>query len=118
MREYSQAGFPGCVGSSDCTHIATEKCQFNLKNNHLGAKSSLTTRTFNLTCNHCRRILHSMRGGAGRWNDMTMVRLDSFISGIKDGDVLEDVTFELLHTPMLTYEFISLSILRIHTPTL
>ena len=27
---------------------------------------------------------------------MTMVRLDRFISGIQDGTILEDITFELL----------------------
>ena len=36
MRKYALAGFPGCVGSSDCTHIVTDRCQYNLKNNHLG----------------------------------------------------------------------------------
>jgi hypothetical protein len=36
MKEYSVAGFPGCVGSSDCTHIVTDRCEYNLKNNHLG----------------------------------------------------------------------------------
>jgi hypothetical protein len=65
MHEYSQAGFPGCVGSCDCTHIVTKRCEYNLKNNHLGAKSSLTMRTFNLTCNHRRRILHMTNGGPG-----------------------------------------------------
>jgi len=54
MREYEVAGFPACIGSTDCTHITTERCEYRLKNNHLGAKSSHTTRTFNLTCNHCR----------------------------------------------------------------
>jgi hypothetical protein len=49
---------------------------YQLKNNHLGAKSSHTTRTFNLTCNHRCRIIHSTHGGPGRWNDQTMVRLD------------------------------------------
>ena len=49
IKEYSVAGFPGCVGSSDSTHIVTDRCEYNLKNNHLGAKNSLTTRTFNLT---------------------------------------------------------------------
>jgi hypothetical protein len=73
MKEYSEAGFPGCVGSSDCTHIVTDRCEYNLKNNHLGAKNSLTTRTFNLICNHRRRILHTTHGGPGRWNDQTMV---------------------------------------------
>jgi hypothetical protein len=95
MKEYGEAGFPGCVGSSNCTHIVTDKCEYNLKNNRLGAKNSLTTRTFNLTCNHRRRILHTTHGGPGRWNDQSMVRLDSFISGIRDGIVLDDVSFEL-----------------------
>lgn len=48
MKEFEKAGFHGCPGSSDCTHITTERCQYNLKNNHLGGKSSQTTRTFNL----------------------------------------------------------------------
>ena len=54
MAEYAEAGLPGCVGSSDCTHITTEGCEYKLKNNHRGGKSSHTTRTFNLTCNHRR----------------------------------------------------------------
>ena len=29
MHEYNQAGFPGCVGSCDCTHIVTEWCEYN-----------------------------------------------------------------------------------------
>ena len=28
MREYKVAGFPGCVGSTDCTHITTERCEY------------------------------------------------------------------------------------------
>jgi hypothetical protein len=95
MKEYTEAGFPGCVGSSDCTHIVADRCEYNLKNNHLGAKNSLTTRTFNLTCNHHHPILHTTYGGPGRWNDQTMVQLDSFIYGIRDGIVLDDVSFEL-----------------------
>jgi hypothetical protein len=96
MKEYSKAGFLGCIGSSDCTQILTDWCEYNLKNNHLGAKNSLTTRTFNLTCNHCHRILHTTNGGPGRWNDQTMIRLDSFVSGIPDGIILDKVDFELL----------------------
>jgi hypothetical protein len=96
MQEYAAAGFPGCVGSADCTHIVTESCEFYLKNNHLGLKSSHTTHTFNLTCNHRRRILHTTNGGPGRWNDQTMVRLDNFIMGICESTILGENTFELL----------------------
>jgi hypothetical protein len=43
MYKYAHARFPGCVGSSNCTHIVTNHCQYNLKNNHIGSKSSQTT---------------------------------------------------------------------------
>jgi hypothetical protein len=51
--EFALAGFNGCIGSTDATHIAIEKCAYRLRNNHLGSKQHLTTRTFNLTVNHC-----------------------------------------------------------------
>jgi hypothetical protein len=96
MVEYAESGLPGCVGSSDCMHILTEGCQYNLKNSHLGGKSSNTTRTFNLTCNHQRRILHTTIGGPSHWNDQTMVRFDKFISGIHDGLLLCENNFKLV----------------------
>jgi hypothetical protein len=96
INEDTQAGFPGCVGSSNCTHIVTKRCQYNLKNIHLGSKSSQTTRTFNLTCNRWRHILHTTNGGPGRWNNQSIMRLDTFVSGIRDGTVLDDVNSKLL----------------------
>ncbi len=96
MAEYAEAGFPGCVGSSDCTHITTEQCKYNLKNNHLGGKSSHTTRTFNLICNHRQCILHTTRGGPGCWNNQTMVRFDTFLTNVRDGPILTDNEFEHL----------------------
>lgn len=95
MAEFIASGFPGCVGSSDCTHIATERCEYSLRNMHIGAKSSHPTRSFSLTANHRRRILHTSSGGPGSWNDQTMVRRDDFVSGIYHGLYLEDVEFEL-----------------------
>ena len=96
MKEFDLAGFLGCVGLCDCTHTVSKRCEYNLKNNHLGAKNALTTRTFNLTCNHRRHILHTTNKGSGRWNDQSMVRLDTFVSGIRGGTVLNDVDFKLL----------------------
>jgi hypothetical protein len=46
MSEYAAAGFEGCVGSTDATHVVIEKCYQNLKNQNLGGKSSQTTRGF------------------------------------------------------------------------
>jgi hypothetical protein len=95
MVEYADSGLPGCIRSSDCTHIVTERCEYNLKNRHLGRKSSNTTCTFNLTCNHRRRILHRTNGSPGHWNNQTMVRLDNFILGVRDGLILSNNEFNL-----------------------
>ena len=54
-REYEQAGFHGALGSMDACHIVIEKCSHQLKQNHLGGKSKLTCRSYNLTCNHQRQ---------------------------------------------------------------
>ena len=29
LREFKEAGFPGCVGSSDATHITMDRCEYN-----------------------------------------------------------------------------------------
>jgi hypothetical protein len=96
MVEYAESGLPGCVSLSDCTLILTEGCQYNLKNNHSGKKRGNTTRTFNLTCNHPRCILHMTIGGPDPWNNQTMVHFDKFISGICDGLILSENKFNLV----------------------
>ena len=97
MGEFEEAGFPGFVGSSDATHITMDRCEYNLKNNHLGPKSSLTARSYNIFVNHHWRILHSAPGGPARRNDQTMVRFHRFITQIcSAGSTLQDNTFELL----------------------
>ena len=73
-----------------------ERHEYNLKNNHLGAKSIHTTHTFNLTFNHSWRILHTAHGGPCCWNDMTMIRFDSFLTNVRAGQILTDNEFELL----------------------
>ena len=62
MAKFTEAGLPGAVASSGCTNIVTKNCEYRLRNNHLGGKSSHTARTFNLTANHRKRILHTTRG--------------------------------------------------------
>ncbi len=41
MNEFQMAGFNGCVGSSDATHIILEICSHCLKQNHMGGKLKL-----------------------------------------------------------------------------
>ena len=79
------AVYPGCIGSADATHVIIDKCYRNLKNQNLGGKSSMTTRAFQITVNHRRRILATTAGMPGRWNDKTVVRFDGFINDIYRG---------------------------------
>jgi len=94
--EYEEAGLPGCIGSSDGTHIVAEKVQARLKNAHLGAKESHTARAYNLTCNHRRWILNTTRGCPSSFNDQNMQVTDSLLVALYRGDVLSDVEFVLL----------------------
>jgi len=49
-----------------------------------------------MTLNHHCCILSTTQGYPARWNDKALVLFDDFVRGIYDGDVMEDVTFNLL----------------------
>jgi Plant transposon protein len=95
MAEFTEAGFDGCIGSADATHIIMERCSARLKNQHTGGKLSQTARAFEITVNHRRRILSTTVGFPGRWNDKTVVRFDSFINRIHRGLLYENVKYDL-----------------------
>jgi hypothetical protein len=62
MHEFAEAGFAGCVGSMDATHILLEQCSNRLRQNHTSSKLKAAARTYNITVNHRRRILHMTSG--------------------------------------------------------
>lgn len=95
MKEYAEAGFHGCIGSSDATHIIMERCSARLKNHNLGGKDSHTTRAFNMVVNHKRKILHTTVGFPGRWNDKSIVFFDGMLRSMKEGKILQDVEYSL-----------------------
>ena len=95
MSEFKEAGFDGCIRSADVTHVILEKCHSHLKNQHLGGKSSHTTRAFQIVVNHRRQIISSTVGYPGRWNDQTVVRFDGFITDIQRGLYLNEHKFTL-----------------------
>ena len=66
--EFEEAGMPGCIGSTDATHICMLRCPSQLRNYHMGHKLDLPSRTYNLTTNHRKRILGTTTGHPGRWN--------------------------------------------------
>ena len=94
--EFAEAGFSGCIGSADVTHVILQKCHARLKNQNSGGKDSHTTRAFQIVVNHRRQIIASTVGYSGRWNDKTIVRFDGFITDIQRGLYLNDNVFSLI----------------------
>lgn len=93
--EYAKAGLPGAVGSMDATHVLVEKVRHSLRQSHLGAKLNSTARTYNIVCNHRRRILSTTSGHPSRWNDKTIVKFDTNVMNLYNGEALNDVPFRL-----------------------
>ena len=85
IHEYLQAGLPGCIGSSNATHIVLEKVEYRLQQSHLGFRSYHTARSYNITGNHRQQILATTTGHPARWNNKTVVLLDNFIVALNEG---------------------------------
>jgi DDE superfamily endonuclease len=96
MIEMAQAGFNGCVGSMDATHVLNERICHAQKQSHMGFKLPGAARTYNITVNHRRQILSSTSGHPARWNDRTVVKYDTFLQDLRRTDLMQDVTFHLL----------------------
>lgn len=101
---YRIAGFPGCIGSTDATHIILERVAYIDRQDHLGFKSKQTTRTYNMTVNHKRQILHCTTGHPGRWNDKTLIRFDDFVDELRNGTTTDKMTFELASSNGHSYQ--------------
>ena len=92
---FKMAGFDGCIGSSDGTHIPMLKCSQWASNSHKGFKLNVPARTYNVTVDHSRRILGSTTGHPGTWNDKTLILFDDFICDVHKGKIYEDYEFKL-----------------------
>ena len=94
--EYSMAGFPGCVGSMDATHVECARISYKYRQDHLSFKMPFCCRTYNIVTNHRRRILSTTEGHPARWNDKTLVKFDLLATSLHEGtSVLKDFEFEL-----------------------
>ena len=60
-KEYAMAGHPGCMCSTDASHVIIESCPYHLRQLYLGCKLAHTTRTCNITANHRRRMLNTTK---------------------------------------------------------
>ena len=92
---FNSAGFPGCIGSVDGTHVVLECCADWSQNKHKGYKLNKPSRNYNVTCNHMREFIGCTRGFPATWNNKTTVLYDDFTRGIYTGAILPNYEFEL-----------------------
>jgi hypothetical protein len=103
--EFEEAGYPGAFYSTDATHIICEKISARLKINHSGGKAAQTTRVFNISVNHRRRILATSDGCPGRWNDKSVLRFDRFLCDIRSGKLYSNEVFSLYDAEGVLHEY-------------
>ena len=92
---YRMAGFNGCLGSSDATHIIMLKLASWATIAHKGFKLNLPARTYNLTVSHTKQILSTTTGHPSTWNDKTIVLFDELPSGVHNGELFDNNEFSL-----------------------
>jgi DDE superfamily endonuclease len=94
-KQYDIGGLTGAGFSTDATNVVMWRCSHNLRQANMGFKQSHPARTYNLTCNHNRRILYTTKGHPSRWNDKTLAHFDEFLCAVREGKILQDVEFQL-----------------------
>mmetsp|Transcript_29950 Transcript_29950/g.34794 ORF Transcript_29950/g.34794 Transcript_29950/m.34794 type:complete len:335 (-) Transcript_29950:47-1051(-) len=92
---FKTAGFTGCIGSSDGTHVGMLNCHSWATINHKGPKLNIPSRTYNTTVTHTRQILGTTFGHPCTWNDKTVVLYDEFLKAVNDGTLFQDCEFIL-----------------------
>ena len=96
MSCYSKCGFPGAVGSMDCTHVTWNQCPVNLINNCTGRQKKPTL-AFNCIVDHSRRILYCSNAPFfGAVNDITICHNDPLCIDLVRGK-LRDVEFDVFY---------------------
>ena len=83
-KEYSLAGFPGCVCSVDCVHVRVWGVSANLKQISTG-KEKFPSRVFEVAVNRRGMILSATKGFYGSVIDKTIVKFDSAMVRMREG---------------------------------
>ena len=93
---FEQAGFNGCMASTDATHVPVLSCPSWASISHKAHKLKIPCRSFNITVTHARQILGTTSGHPATWNDKTIVLFDELLYGINKGNYKDDYQFKLL----------------------
>ena len=91
---FTIAGFNGCIGSSDGTHVGLLCCPTWAFNNHKGFKLAIPSRNYNATVAHWKQILGTTFGHPGTGNDKSLILFDELIKNIHEGKLMADNEFK------------------------
>ena len=61
LKTYEKLGFPGCIGSIDCTHIGWDRCPEQVFN-FMKGKEGYPSFSFQVVVDHNRRVLWCSAG--------------------------------------------------------
>ena len=62
LEMFQQAGFNGCIGSTDATHVPMLSCPSWATVSHKRHKLKIPCRSYNITVTHARQILCTTSG--------------------------------------------------------
>lgn len=93
---FMQAGFNGCIGSTNATHVPMLKCAAWAHKIHNGSKMHHPSRTYNVTVSHSRQIIGTTIGHPGAFNDKTVIMFDRLLADIHNGDLKKEHRYTLL----------------------
>jgi Plant transposon protein len=94
MDVYKRMGLPGCIGSTDCVHVKWDRCPVRLYHLCKG-KEGHPSLAYSCTVDHHRRILGNTQSNFGTRNDKTIVRLDTYITDVRNQLVHFGTEFDL-----------------------
>ena len=95
MDDFARLGYPGAVGSVDCTHIHWGMCPAMAQNVFIG-KEKIPTLAFECVVDHKGRCLYVSEGHPGARSDKTIVKTDAFVMAVKRKEILhDDVVFKI-----------------------
>ncbi len=90
---FEKLGFPGCIGSIDCTHVRWDRCPKELKHLCTSGKEDGPTLKFQVVVDHDRRVLHVSEAFVGTAHDQNCLQNDTFPLYVLLGEVYKDVIF-------------------------
>ncbi|CAM9849583.1 unnamed protein product [Hapterophycus canaliculatus] len=91
---FRKCGFPGAVGSTDCTHFKRDGCPFSEHRLHSG-KEGYPTVVVEATCDHSGRIIAATKSYPGAENDKTIIARDKSIWRIQDEEPWNGFKYKL-----------------------